>query len=299
MSESTYTGGLDALAEAERILASPPAHCIMSTPEWRRLVADLRGQLARFKPDCGGVYVASRTAHAGLWKALREAGAPIISTWIDEAGDGETLRYDEFWSRIRDEISRCRCLIFYIAGVQDFPMKGALIEAGIALALDKPVYVVIKDVMLESRSLRPVGTWLHHPLVTQFETLPLAMKGAFPHWPRAQTATEEALKRRHRTTLASLRGTAEGARQGRTSEEIVEASRAGWTFVEQRSGTDRRQNLPAPPKQAIVARSHGDRRLTVNNNTRSGIERRVKTGPRPPSGFDTSERRSGTDRRKS
>jgi hypothetical protein len=35
-------------------------------------------------------YVASRTHRAPIWKKYREAGAPIISTWIDEAGENET-----------------------------------------------------------------------------------------------------------------------------------------------------------------------------------------------------------------
>ena len=32
------------------------------------------------------IYTASKTKHADKWRALRSAGYPIISTWIDEAG---------------------------------------------------------------------------------------------------------------------------------------------------------------------------------------------------------------------
>ena len=38
-----------------------------------------------------GIYVASRVSRAEMWRGYRdEGGVPIVSTWIDEAGDGET-----------------------------------------------------------------------------------------------------------------------------------------------------------------------------------------------------------------
>src|SRR5438093_12904578 len=36
------------------------------------------------------IFVASRTRHAAKWRSLRDAGWPIISTWIDEAGPGQS-----------------------------------------------------------------------------------------------------------------------------------------------------------------------------------------------------------------
>ena len=33
-----------------------------------------------------GIYTANKTQHADKWRALRGAGDPVISTWIDEAG---------------------------------------------------------------------------------------------------------------------------------------------------------------------------------------------------------------------
>lgn len=36
------------------------------------------------------IYGASRTSHAEKWKAWRSAGLPIVSSWIDEAGPGQT-----------------------------------------------------------------------------------------------------------------------------------------------------------------------------------------------------------------
>lgn len=34
------------------------------------------------------IYFASKTRHAPRWRALRDAGVPTASTWIDEAGEG-------------------------------------------------------------------------------------------------------------------------------------------------------------------------------------------------------------------
>jgi len=65
---------------------------------------------------------------------------------------------------------------------------------------------------------------------------------------------------------------------------------------EPRASRDRRQDLPVPADRAIVARAKGDRRVFVNTNLRSGIERR--SGRAWPA-FDRREKRSGNDRRKS
>jgi hypothetical protein len=119
-----------------------------------------------------GIYVASRVKHAEMWQRYR-AGFPIISSWIDEAGEGETADLGELWQRIEAEIRGCKAMVFY-AGVTDVPLKGAYIEAGMALAMGKPVFAVL-DLMLEPRSMRPIGSWLNHPLVTMCETIPQAL----------------------------------------------------------------------------------------------------------------------------
>lgn len=119
-----------------------------------------------------GIYVASRVKHAAMWKNYRdEGGVPIISTWIDEAGEGETPDLGQLWVRLIREIAGCNALVFYAAGVEDFPFKGAFVEVGIALAFGKPVYVNLNNVALEGRTLRPMGSWLKHPNVKLFEEL--------------------------------------------------------------------------------------------------------------------------------
>jgi hypothetical protein len=120
------------------------------------------------------IYVASRASlpeRPAMWRKLRDAhGWNITSTWIDEAGEGETAAFDELWLRIEREIQRSRGLILF-AERDDFPLKGALIEVGMAIGMQKPVAVCLGGKpFLEPRSLRPVGSWLHHPRVKLFHT---------------------------------------------------------------------------------------------------------------------------------
>jgi len=109
------------------------------------------------------IYVASRVKHAAMWRILREKYA-IISTWIDEAGEGETDDLSELWGRITAEVANCDALVLHVAP-GDCPLKGALVEVGMAIALGKPVFVSAFGVELEERSLRPIGSWLHHKSV--------------------------------------------------------------------------------------------------------------------------------------
>lgn len=86
------------------------------------------------------IYIASKTRHAALWRDLRDAGAPIISTWIDEAGEGESADLDDLWRRCIAESCACDTLIVY-REPQDV-LKGAWVEIGAALASGNPVYAV-------------------------------------------------------------------------------------------------------------------------------------------------------------
>jgi hypothetical protein len=90
---------------------------------------------------CGGIYIASKVKHADRWRFLRDAlGEPIISTWIDEAGEGETSDHDDLWRRCITEASNCRLLIVYREA--DEVLKGAWVELGCALTKGVPVYAV-------------------------------------------------------------------------------------------------------------------------------------------------------------
>jgi hypothetical protein len=90
-----------------------------------------------------GIYTASKTKHAHLWRDLRGAGAPIISTWIDEAGEGESADLDDLWKRCIAESCSCEALIVFRR--PDDVLKGAWVEIGAALAVGTPVYAVGLD----------------------------------------------------------------------------------------------------------------------------------------------------------
>jgi len=94
--------------------------------------------------DGRGIYIASKTKHADRWRFLRDkVGEPIISTWIDEAGPGESADLDDLWSRCISEASSCQVLIVYRE--RDEILKGAWVEVGAALASGIPVYAIGLD----------------------------------------------------------------------------------------------------------------------------------------------------------
>lgn len=91
-----------------------------------------------------GIYIASKTKHAERWRFLRDkVGEPIISTWIDEAGPGESADLDDLWRRCIAEASSCELLIVYRE--TDEVLKGAWVEVGAALAVGTPVFAVGLD----------------------------------------------------------------------------------------------------------------------------------------------------------
>jgi hypothetical protein len=114
------------------------------------------------------IYAVSRASvpdRVAMWKYLRDVkGVNIISTWIDEAGSGETQDLSELWRRIADEIASCDRVVMYVEP-QDFPLKGALIEIGIAIAAKKPIVLVAPGCEFAPPSYRPIGSWIRHPLV--------------------------------------------------------------------------------------------------------------------------------------
>jgi hypothetical protein len=85
----------------------------------------------------GPIYIASKTDRAPRWRALRAKGAPIVASWIDEAGPGETADYSDLWTRCAAEVAGAATLIAYVE--EGEALKGALVEVGIALASGVPV----------------------------------------------------------------------------------------------------------------------------------------------------------------
>lgn len=119
------------------------------------------------------VYVASRASlpeRPAMWRALRDGGVNIVSSWIDEAGPGETSNLSELWLRIEREVKASDVVILY-AETDDFPLKGAYHEAAFAMASGIPVIVVLPGVDLDPRSYRPIGSWICHPGVSRVDTI--------------------------------------------------------------------------------------------------------------------------------
>lgn len=116
------------------------------------------------------IYVSSRASipeRLEMWHNFRKIGANIISTWIDEADDQTTVSSPDLWSRIQAEIISCHRFVFY-AEPTDFPVKGALVEVGMAIAYNKPIWVLGHNLDVEPLTYRPLGSWIKHHCVTTF-----------------------------------------------------------------------------------------------------------------------------------
>lgn len=119
------------------------------------------------------LYVASRASIAArpmMWRTLRALGWNIISSWIDEAGPGES-NMTELWGRIVQEIKGADALIVYIED-RDLPLKGALVEVGIALGSGIPVALVC-----EQNVLKFLGSWIMSPSIKYYSQLMDAYRG--------------------------------------------------------------------------------------------------------------------------
>lgn len=90
-----------------------------------------------------GIYIVSKIRHAERWKELRIAGFHIVSTWIDEAGPGESSDLNDLWRRCLREVSHCQVLIAYREKGEI--LKGGWVEIGAALSSGIPVYAVGLD----------------------------------------------------------------------------------------------------------------------------------------------------------
>ena len=87
------------------------------------------------------IYIASKTKHWGAWKSLRDdVGLNIISSWIDEAGEGDSIDLADLCNRCISECQQADAVIVYRE--DDDYLKGAFIEMGIALAANKLIYLV-------------------------------------------------------------------------------------------------------------------------------------------------------------
>jgi hypothetical protein len=144
------------------------------------LAAELLGAAPSAERKGLGIYVASKTRYAPRWRQLRADGHPIISTWIDEAGPGETADLAEFWQRVVSEIASCERLILFAE--EGEVLRGALIEVGLALAFKKSVTVF---------GSIPWASWQDHPLVSRVADEAAALRWRGPAALRVRPGEEK------------------------------------------------------------------------------------------------------------
>lgn len=114
------------------------------------------------------IYVASRASNpqrGAMWRQCRDKGAIITSSWIDATGDADVEFLKALWTNIEKEIEACDRLVLYVEQ-DDFPLKGAFVEAGMAIGKGKPVFIVAHNVQINPNNFSPLGSWVAHPLVT-------------------------------------------------------------------------------------------------------------------------------------
>lgn len=110
------------------------------------------------------VYVTSKARHAPMWRALRSAGLPINSTWIDEAGEGETVSWASLWQRCIAEAHTASILIAYYEDGEEW--KGAFVEIGAHLASKGAYVLLVGD---------PPGSWKDSTSVHRVPSLDAAV----------------------------------------------------------------------------------------------------------------------------
>lgn len=132
-----------------------------------------------------GTYIASRASlpeRSEAWRKLRDVdGYLIVSSWIDvvtqplNADDTKPLH--AIWENITQEVTTAERVIVY-AEPDDFPLKGTLVEVGMALAVGTPIYLVLPGVDIEADTFRPIGSWINHPLVLLVDDMDTALSNA-------------------------------------------------------------------------------------------------------------------------
>ena len=115
------------------------------------------------------IYAASKVKHAPMWRELRAMGWPIISTWIDEAGEGESGDLSDLAHRCIAEASSADVLLLYCEPGE--VQKGAMIEVGAALACGRRV-ISVGECDTTSKTFIHHARWLQSQTIS--DALPLA-----------------------------------------------------------------------------------------------------------------------------
>lgn len=104
------------------------------------------------------VYTASKLRHAEMWRTLHMDGVEFTARWprLHVGTVPDDPRYAKiFWVHDEEDVRASDVVLVY-AELKD-KLRGALVEAGMAIALGKDVIVVGEH--------DDFGTWQYHPLV--------------------------------------------------------------------------------------------------------------------------------------
>ncbi len=115
------------------------------------------------------IYIASKLNYAEKFRAYREQwkadGIDLHARWFDQAHIEQNEQptpedFHIFWLVDEEDVKTSQALILY--GERNDKLRGALIEAGIAIAQGLLVIVV--------GDCPDFGTWQHHPLVCRADS---------------------------------------------------------------------------------------------------------------------------------
>jgi hypothetical protein len=116
------------------------------------------------------VYFASKLSEADRWRWLCKRRSDIIAhaRWLKHEEIGtpdDSCHAPVFWRENEDDIDTADALVVYATEGQH--LCGALVEVGIAIGVETPVYVVGDH--------PDYGTWCYHPGVTRVKTIDEAL----------------------------------------------------------------------------------------------------------------------------
>jgi hypothetical protein len=116
------------------------------------------------------IYVASKTKHQAKWRALKAAGEPIISTWIDLPIDksGNAVDHQAIWRSFIHECVTATAVVLYVEPGE--VLKGGLVEIGAALGAGVSVFYVGDE--------SDLGTFAAHPRMWKCNSVMEAMDRA-------------------------------------------------------------------------------------------------------------------------
>lgn len=113
------------------------------------------------------LYTASKISRTFIWQQLRTEYVGKIeftSRWLDMCDlEATATRKDfrRFWLIDKADVERSDYLMIW--GENEEHLRGALVEAGIAIANGIPVLTIGRH--------PDYGSWQHHPLVSNFPTV--------------------------------------------------------------------------------------------------------------------------------